>query len=438
MLSDIGIIALLLLLNAFFAMAELAIVSARRARLRQMAEEKQEGAKLALQLAEDPTSFLSIVQVGVTLNSVLAGAFSGATLAEPFGAYLNGFDWIAPYGPPLGMGLTVAGVTYFNLVFGELLPKRIGLGYAEVIAVRVAHLMRFLAHAAAPLVWLLRISTDMMLRLLRLDNPGVVAVTEDEVKDLIAEGTQSGVFKEAEKDMLEGVMRLADRTVRTIMTPRIDMVWLNLDNPPEEHVRVMHDSNYSRFPVAQGDMHHVLGIVHAKDMLNAVFEGNKIDLGVLMRPALSVPDTTPVLRLLDQFKRSGDHIAIVIDEYGSIEGLVSTTDILATITGGLEEGGPDDQYKPVLREDGSWLLDGMMPIDEVENLVGLKNMRDGAEFHTIAGFIIDQMGRIPAAGDHFHWNEARFEVLDMDGRRIDKVLILPPAKHEDEGDAADR
>ena len=436
MLTDIGIIALLLLLNAFFAMAELAIVSARRARLRQMAEEKQEGAKLALQLAEDPTSFLSIVQVGVTLNSVLAGAFSGATLAEPFGAYLNTFAWIAPYGPPLGMGLTVAGVTYFNLVFGELLPKRIGLGYAEVIAVRVAHLMRFFARAAAPLVWLLRISTDLMLRLMRLDNPSIVAVTEDEVKDLIAEGTQSGVFKEAEKDMLEGVMRLADRSVRTIMTPRIDMVWLNLDNPPEEHVRMMHDSNYSRFPVAQGDMHHVLGIVHAKDMLNAVFEGNKIDLGVLMRPALSVPDTTPVLRLLDQFKQSGDHIAVVIDEYGSVEGLVSTTDILATITGGLEEGGPDDQYKPVLREDGSWLLDGMMPIDEVENLIGLKNMRDGAEFHTIAGFIIDQLGRIPAAGDHFHWNEARFEVLDMDGRRIDKVLIHSPAKHEDESDAA--
>jgi len=431
-LANIGIIVLLLLLNGFFAMAELAIVSARRARLRQLAESRRKGARLALQLAEDPTSFLSIVQIGVTLNSILAGAFSGTTLADPLGTYLNTVSWIAPHGASVAMGTTVLGVTYLSLVIGELVPKRIGLSYAEIIAVRVARFMSFLAFVAAPVVWLLRVSTDLSLKLLRLDNPNATQVTEDEVKELIAEGTQTGVFKPVEKKMLEGVMRLADRTVRSIMTPRIDMMWLDENDPPEEQARRIHGSSYSRFPVARGDLEEVLGIVHAKDLLNSIFEGRPLEIPAVMRVPLRVPDTTPVLRLLDQFKQSGQHLAIVIDEYGSVEGLVTMTDILEAIIGDLPELGQEADYKPVRREDGSWLIDGMMPVDEVETLVGLKNMRDEEEFQTIAGFVIDKLGRIPAAGDHFHWNEARFEVVDMDGRRVDKVMIHPPVRGEPE------
>lgn len=425
--TEILIVLLLILFNGLFAMAELAIVSARRVRLRQLAEDGNRGAELALGMAEDPASFLSIVQIGMTLNSVLAGAFSGATLAGHFGDYLNSVWWIAPNGEAAALGLTVAVVTYFNLVIGELIPKRIGLSYAEPIAIHLSYVMRFFAVVAAPIVWLLRHSTELSLRILRLATPRDHAVTEDEVKHMIAEGTESGVFKPAEKEMLEGVMRLADRTVRTIMTPRVDMVWLSAEDSVSENHDTIRQSGYSRFPVASsGDLEEILGIVHAKDMLNAMLGGQTPTMKAVMRPALTVPDTTTVLRLLDQFKTSGQHTAIVMDEYGSVEGLVSATDILQAITGDLPERGQDSDSPPVKREDGSWLIDGMTPLDEVENLIGLKAMRGEGDFHTLAGFIVDRLGRLPTTGDHFTWDETHFEVVDMDGRRVDKVLITPP------------
>ncbi len=426
MLANIGIVFLLLFLNGFFAMAELAIVSARRARLKQMAEEHNRGAQLALDLADDPTSFLSIVQIGMTLNSVLAGAFSGATFAGPLAEELKVISWLAPFSDVLALGITVVGVTYLNLVIGELVPKRIGLSYAEAIAIRVSRIMKFFERLAAPAVWLLRGSTDVLLRIMRLHNPPAVQVTEEEVKDLIAEGTESGVFKPAEKKMIEGVMRLADRTVRTIMTPRVDVAWLAFGASPEEHAHAMHANRYSRFPVAVGDLEEVKGIVHAKDLLDSMFEGRPMSIESIMRPPIIVPESTPVLRLLDQFRQSGQHMAIVIDEYGSVEGLVTLTGIMEAITGELPELGQESSDKPVQREDGSWLVDGMMSIDEVEMLLGVKNMHEGSDFHTIAGFMIDKLGRIPATGDHFIWNDVRFEVVDMDGRRVDKVLINPP------------
>jgi putative hemolysin len=434
--AKIAIVILLILLNGLFAMSELAIVSARRARLRQLAEGGHKGAKLALGMAEDPASFLSIVQIGMTLNSVLAGAFSGATLAGHFAEYLNGISWIAPDGEAAALGLTVAAVTYLNLVIGELLPKRIGLSYAEPIAVRVAYIMRFFAILAAPVVWLLRQSTEISLRLLCLANPRGATVTEDEVKDMIAEGAETGVFKPEEKEMLDGVMRLSNRTARTIMTPRVDMEWLNAEDAAGENYKIIRSSGYSRFPVASGDLEEILGIVHAKDLLNATLDGQMPTLKEAMRPALVVQDTTTVFRLLDQFKQSGQYVAIVADEYGSVEGLVSVTDILQAITGELPERGRESAAAPVLREDGSWLIDGMMPLDEVENLLGLKAMRGEGDFHTLAGFVVDKLRRLPNAGDHFTWDATRFEVVDMDGRRVDKVLVMPPPEEEpdDEGE----
>jgi putative hemolysin len=431
--SELAIVVLLVLLNGFFAMSELAIVSARRTRLRQLADDDNVGAQLVLQMAENPSSFLSIVQIGMTLNSVFAGAYSGATLASSFAVYLNTISWITPHGEGVALGLTVAGVTYLNLVVGELVPKRIGLAYAEPIAIRVAHAMGVFALVAAPIVWLLTRSTDVILRLMRLHNPPEQKITEEEIKDLIAEGTESGALKPAEKSMLDGVMRLADRSVRTIMTPRMDVVWLNVDDSSNEHKNIIRSSGYSRFPVARGDLEEILGVVHAKDLLNASFDGLNLSIKPVMRPPLIVPDTTPVLRLLDQFKHAGQHIAMVVDEYGSVEGLVSITDIIESITGGLPERGREGADRPVHREDGSWLIDGMTPIDEVEALVGLRNLRGDGDFQTIAGFVIDRLGRIPAAGDSLQWEGARFEVVDMDGRRVDKVIITPP--HDDENAA---
>ena len=431
--GEISIVGLLVLLNGFFAMSELAIVSARRARLRQMAEDDHTGAQLVLDMGENPSSFLSIVQVGMTLNSVLVGAFSGATLAGEFVDYFNAVPWIVPNGEAVSMVLTVAGVSYLNLVVGELVPKRIGLAYAEQISVRVAPVMGFFAMVAAPVVWVLSRSTDLILRLLHLHNPPEQGVTEEEIKDLIAEGTESGALKPAEKDMLEGVMRLADRTVRSIMTPRMDVVWLNIDDTPREHKQTIRSSGYSRFPVARGDMEEILGIVHAKDMLNASFDGHSLSLKPVMRPPLIVPDTTPVLRLLDQFKRAGKHLALVVDEYGSVEGLVTITDIIESITGGLSGRGHPITDEPVQREDGSWLFDGMTPVDEVEALTRLKDMRGDGDFQTVAGFMLDHLGRLPVAGDHFHWEGARFEVVDMDGRRINKVIVTPPVDDDEYG-----
>ncbi len=427
---EIGIVFLLILLNGFFAMSELAIVSSRRARLKQLADDNQKGAHMALQMAEDPAGFLSIVQIGMTLNSVFAGVFSGATLAAQFTDYLNNVSWIAPHGEAVALVLTVIGVTYLNLVLGELLPKRIGLAYAEPIAVHVARTMALFATILAPIVWFLRQSTEVSLRLLRLANPRDMAVTEDEVKHMIAEGTESGVFKPAERHMLEGVMRLADRTVRTIMTPRLDMVWLNIEDPPREHKNTIRTSGYSRFPIARGDLEEILGVVHAKDLLNASFDGHTFELKAIMRPPLIVPDTTPVLRLLDQFKQSGQHIAIIADEYGSVEGLVSVTDILEAITGEMPERGQIALTTPVRHEDGGWLIDGMTPLDEVEALIGLKAMRGEGDFHTLAGFMVDRLGRIPAAGDYFRWDDTRFEVVEMDGRRVSKVFVTPVITQE--------
>lgn len=431
-LAEVGVVFLLVLLNGFFAMAELAIVSVRRVRLRQLAEDGHVGACLALEMAEKPSSFLSTVQIGVTLNSVFVGAFSGATLSAHMAKYLNDVSWAAPHGDAIALGVTVVGVSYLSLVIGELVPKRVALAYAEPIAIKVAYVMNVLRTIGAPVVFVLSFSTEMVLRLLRLHNPPGKGITEDEVRDIIAEGMMSGALKPAEKEMLDGVMRLADRTVRMIMTPRMEVVWLNIESSPDEQKNIIHSSGYSRFPVARGDLDDVLGIVHAKDLLNASFDGHPLSLGAVMRPPLMVPDTTSVLRLLDQFKKMGRHVAVVVDEYGSVEGLVSITDIIESVTGGLPDRGREMIEKPVQRDDGSWLLDGMMPIDEVEDLLDLKNMRgEEGDFQTIAGFVLDRLGRVPTAGDKFFWDGVRFEVVDMDARRIDKLLVALPEEELD-------
>ncbi|MBI1273395.1 MAG: DUF21 domain-containing protein [Alphaproteobacteria bacterium] len=428
------IVGLLILLNGFFAMAELAVFTSRRALLQQMADDRYPGARQALKLLQDPSLFLSTIQTAMTVVSIGTGTFSGATFAEELGIWLDGFAWIAPNGGSLAMTIVVACVSYFTLFIGELVPKRIGVARAEIIAARLAPFLLVFATVTRPVVWLLKASTDWCLHLIGLGGDQTRAVTEEEVKQLITEGAQLGVFAQAEKQMLEGVMRLADRSVRSVMTPRIDMVWLGIDESPEEVRKLVSGSGYSRFPVARGDLKEVTGVVYTKDLLNLMLAGKPLDIAAVQRKALIVPDTTPVMDLLDQFKKSGQHQAIVIDEYGTVEGMVTVTDILSGIAGEMPETGQqNDDTKPVQREDGSWLIDGLMPIDEVESGTGLRGlMIAGGDYHTLAGFMLAQLGRIPTEGDHFEWQGARFEVMDMDNRRVDKVLIVPaPSLPED-------
>lgn len=425
MIWELLVIVLLILLNAFFAMSEMALVSARRGRLQQMAEGRRgKGARTALELSENPGRFLSTVQVGISVTGIVAGAYGGSTLAERLGGFLDReATWLAPYGTQVAFALTVAAITFFSLIVGELVPKRAALVDAERIAAVVAGPMSTIARFAAPVVWLLGASTDAVLKLLRLPTTREQTVTEEEVKTLIAEGTQSGVFEPAERQMIEGVLHLSDRTVRSIMTPRPDLIWLDVNDPMESIAREMRESGYSRFPVCNGDVDEVLGVVSSKALLDQAFTGSPFDLKEALAKPLVVHDGTPVLRLLELFRESSTHMAVVVDEYGSVEGIATLTDILEAIAGELPELGQEGDGAAVRREDGSWLVDGMTPVEEVETLIGVKGLKGEGDFHTIAGFMLDHFGHVPTAAEHFHWNGVRFEVVDMDGRRIDKILI---------------
>lgn len=423
MLWEALIILLLVLLNGFFAMSEMALVSSRRGRLQQMAEDRKGGAKVALDLVEDPSRFLSTVQIGITLIGIGAGAFGGATLAEELSGWLRQFPGLESSGDTIAFVAVVVTITYLSLIIGELVPKRIALNHAESIAAFVARPMGVLSRVTAPLVWLLGVSTEGMLRLLRLRDAPDHTVTEEEVKTLIAEGTQTGVFEPAERKMIEGVLRLSDRTVRSIMTPRPDVIWLDPNDDTQEIRREIKESGYSRFPVCRGDLDEVLGFIHAKDLLDQALQGRSLDLMACLGKPLIVHDGTPVLRLLDLFRQASMHMAVVVDEYGSVEGIVTLTDILESIAGDMPELGQEGEAGAVRREDGSWLVDGMMPIDEAESLIGLKGLKGEGDFHTLAGFVLSRIGHVPVAAEHFTWQGMRFEVVDMDGRRIDKVLI---------------
>ncbi|MBM3543197.1 MAG: HlyC/CorC family transporter [Alphaproteobacteria bacterium] len=426
MFWELLVLALLILINGFFAMAELALVSSRRIRVQEMAKSGKRGAKAALSLINDPVGFLSTVQVGITLVGIIAGAYSGATFAEPLAEYLQGFTPITTYAQEIAFAVVVVTVTYFSLVVGELVPKRIALNHAETIACAVAPLMKFLAAIGAPFVWFLRISTHGVLALLRLRPAAESAVTEEEVKALIAEGASSGVFQPAERELIEGVLRMGDRAVRSIMIPRTAVVWLDVDDTVEEIFATIGDSGHSRYPVARGDIEDVIGVAHTKDLLEQQRKTGTINLIVAAREAPYVVDRMPVLRLLERFKTSTVHMAFVVDEHGSFEGIVTPTDILTAIAGDLPQGEEEEEPEAVQRDDGSWLLDGLMSVDDVEKALNLEGMAEEGDFNTVAGFVLHQLGHLPTAGEHFDWKGWRFEVVDLDGRRIDKIMVTAP------------
>jgi putative hemolysin len=425
---EILFILLLIIANGLFAMSEIAIVSARKLRLQQRAEEGDTGARTALDLASAPSHFLSAVQIGITLIGILAGAFSGATLAERLATELNSIQFIAPYSEGIAIATVAAVITYLSLVIGELTPKRLALNNPEQIASTVAPLMRGLARVTSPLVHLLNLSTDALLRILGARKSSEPLVTEDEVRLMIEQGTQVGVFELTEQEMVERVFRLDDRKVNALMTPRPEIIWLDLTDSHEVNLQKITTSGHSRFPVAQDNLDNVLGMVLAKDLLAQSLKGQPIDLKTILQPALFVPVGMSALELLERFKESRSHTALVIDEYGGIQGLVTINNIMESIVGDIPLTDKQAASEVTQRPDGSWLIDGKLPIDEFKELVEIEKLPDEERYQTLGGLVMASLGRIPVAGDSVEVSGLRLEVVDMDERRVDKVLVIPAAK----------
>ena len=424
-LVEITIIFLLLIINGVFAMSELAILSARKIRLHQKSEEGDTSARVALELAESPNRFLSTVQIGITLVGILAGAFGGATLAERLGVLLAQIDWLKPYATGVAFVIVVLLTTYFTLVIGELIPKRLALNNPEKAALAMAKPMRFLSRIAAPVVSLLSASTDFGLRLLGITPPAEPPVTEEEIRVLMEQGTQVGVFEAAEQDMVEGIFRLNARYIDAIMTPRTEIEWLDLSETREEILADLLSSNHSRFPVGMDNLDNVQGILRAKDFLEKLVAGEPFEIRDLLVPPLFVPDSMSALKVLELIKVAGVHEALVIDEYGGLLGMVTLYDVLKAIVGDIPGPGDDTEPEAVQREDGSWLLDGLLDIVDLKDILDVDELpdEDRIGFQTLGGFVMSQVGSIPTSGHSFDWNGYEFEILDMDGRRVDKVLV---------------
>ncbi|HEY3312046.1 MAG TPA: hemolysin family protein [Anaerolineales bacterium] len=430
--TEILLIFLLILVNGLFAMSEIALVSSRKARLEQRADEGNRDAATALELLKSPNRFLSTVQIGISLVGVLAGALGGATLAEKLAPVIARIPWLAAYSYTIAFTLVVLVITYFSLVIGELIPKRLGLNNPEAIAARVAGPMKTISTIGAPVVRLLSASTELGLRLLGIHPSKEPPVTEEEIRLLLEQGTQGGIFEAAEQDMVESVFRLGERRVDALMTPRTEIVWLDIDEPDEQNLQVIQQSIYSRFPVGEGSLDNVIGILNSKDLLKQRLAHETINLRAVLHPPLFVPESMPALKVLEMVKNSGVPMALVIDEYGGLLGMVTLYDILEAIVGDISTTGQSPERQAQQRDDGSWLVDGTMQIDEFKDLLDIPHLPDEerAGYQTVGGFVMSQLGSIPTAGDHFTWEDWRFEVVDMDGRRVDKVLAMPEVGEE--------
>ncbi|QDG49341.1 HlyC/CorC family transporter [Persicimonas caeni] len=430
LIFQILIVLLLIVLNGFFAMSELAIVSARKALLKTMAANGRRGAGRALELAENPGRFLSAVQIGITLIGILAGAVGGSALSEPLGDVLAQIAWVEESADEIAFGLVVAAITYISLVIGELLPKRLALSHAESIAAAVALPMSALARAVSPLVWVLDVSTRFGMRLLRISPSQRSPVTDEEIRGIVHEAAEAGVVEPAEKEMIWGVMRLADRPVEAVMTPRPDIDWIDVGADEVIVREQLRSTTHSRVLVCNGKVDEVLGVVQAKDLLERSLEGKELDLRAVVREVPVVPETMSTLSVLDLFRRSPVHLAAVVDEYGSLMGVVTTSDLTGVIFGELAEHDRAPEQHAVRRPDGSWLLDGGMPVDEAGERLELRKLTGGEGYHTLAGWLIKEFGRLPKVGEAVTWSEWRFEIVDLDGYRIDKVLATPSQQAE--------
>ena len=423
---EIIVIALLILGNGLFAMSELAVITARKSRLQDWVNKGNRRARLALELAQAPNQLLSSVQIGITVIGILTGTFAGRGAAEWMAHYIRALPIIGPYHQQVGLALVVITITYFSLVIGELVPKRLAMRNPELIATWVAVPLRLFAWLSAPMVQLLSASTDLVCRLFGQTPSQEPPVTEEEIKNLVQQGTKAGVFEEEAEDMVEAVLRLGDTTARSLMTPRTQIAWLDLESSMEQIRTKISMSGRSRFPVAAGTLDKVTGIVQAKDLLALTLANKPLDLNTLMQQPLFVPRTISALELLESFKKNNKHIALVVDEYGGIEGLLTHHDLLEAIAGDIPVGEKPVDPRAVKRHDGSWLLDGMLSVEEFKEIFHV-DMLPGEKrdaYQTLGGFVFTQIGRVPAVAESFEWRGLRFEIVDMDGKRIDKVLVM--------------
>lgn len=427
---EITFIFLLLFANGLFAMAEIAVVTSRKARLKNMADHGASGARLALSLANSPGKFLSTVQVGITFVGVLASALGGAKLSERLAAVLAKVPAFEHYAEAIALTIVVGAMTYLSVIIGELVPKRIALNNPERIASALARPMNGLAKLFSPLVNLLNVSSDFLMAALGIRKPKESVVSEEEVRVLIDEGLSAGIFKKAEKDMVEGVFELDEQTAGDLMTPRARMIWLSLDDEDEENWRRIAGSGHSHFPVYQGTRDNVVGMVSVKSLWANLSLAGRVELRALVTPPNYVPTAMPPGKLIEAFKKTGKHIALVVDEFGGLQGIVTLNDVMMAIVGNLPEREQRHDPKAVLRQDGTWLVDAMLDIDETKTSLGIDDDLPGEDdnrYSTLGGFLLHQIGHLPREGEKFTWDRFEFEVIDMDRQRIDKVLVTAKA-----------
>jgi len=430
MLAEILIILLLIIANGLFSMTEMAVISSRKALLRERAEEGDSGAQAALELATNPNQLLSTVQIGITLVATLAGAFGGATIAYELANYLSSYPYLGPYSNGLSFAIVVLTIAILSIVLGELVPKRLALSNPERIASTMATPMRTFSHILSPLILMLSTATDLVLRILGVKSYVQPVVTEEEIRILIDQGTSAGIIEEEEQEIMERVFSLGDRRIESIMTPRGDIVWLDLDDSPDEIQRKITLGPYSLFPVCRRRLDNVLGVVQAKDLLSCNLKDRKVDLKSTLLPPLFIPESMRALKVLERFKQTGVHLAIVLDEYGSVQGVVTLTDLLEGLVGDIPHIEELSDPQIVQREDGSWLMDGSLPIDVFKETLHLEELPDEENglYQTAGGFAMVYLEKVPTTGDHFEWQDFRFEIVDMDEHRVDKLLVAPLKK----------
>lgn len=426
---EILIIFLLVLLNGLFALSEMSVVSSRKARLLQRANDGDVGAFNALQLTENPNNFLSTIQIGITLIGILSGAVGGVGISKLLASWIDNIEILAPYATTIGIAIVVLVITFLTLILGELVPKRLALHSPERIASIIAAPMSMLSRVFSPIVKSLSFTTDLVLRMMGVKPNIEPPITEEEIQVLIDQGTQAGVFEESEQDMVQGIFSLNDRRIFSLMTPRSEIAWLDINDTPEEIRQKIEESPYSRFPVCEDSLDTIVGIIEARELLLESLHGTPLQLKRNLQKPVYIPETALASRVLELFKSEDAELLLVVDEFGSVQGLVTVFDIIEEIVGDI-----DTPPQATQRQDGSWLLDGMLEVEDFKEIFNLRHLPDEDEYETLSGFVMLNLGRVPAVADRFEWNGLNFEVMDMDGKRVDKILVtlVPKATGKDE------
>ncbi|MFZ3151444.1 MAG: hemolysin family protein [Anaerolineaceae bacterium] len=433
------IIAILFFFNGIFAMYEIAMVSARKTRLQQRSEDGSQGATDALDLLKDPNQqYLSTIQIMITLIDTLAGGIGGAMLSEPLAVVMKNVDWLAPIADTLSLVLVVIVITYFSIVMGELIPKRIAVNQPENVVTRLSPSIKTLSHIFRPLTRFLGASTDFGIKILKINTQAEPGITEDEIRVYLEQGRDIGVIEQTESEMFSGVFRLGDRRVDALMTPRTELVWIDIEDDQKTIAEELMSSEYSRIPVARGSLDDVLGMVNVKGLVGIDIYSPEFRVEKHLSEPLFFPENMPALKAFETFRQTGNHQALVIDEYGGVQGMVTLYDVLEAIVGEIPLETGDNDQEAVLRADGSWLFDGLIAIDQLKELLDVDDLpdEDRAGYQTLSGFVMNQLGSIPKIGQSFDWGNYRFEVVDMDNRRVDRVLVSPISElQENTGEA---